>query len=97
MRKATKEWMKVYHYNKNNGEGNCGLLAVILLALCDGGMDARVAQKMLSLNGADSETVAIWENFLLFCRGRIVECATRTGQQFFPNDGPPRRTKRSRS
>ncbi|CAM9456769.1 unnamed protein product, partial [Ectocarpus sp. 13 AM-2016] len=74
----------------NNAGGNCALYGMALHALRDGGMDARDAQAILSLDGASPEAKAAMEEFLMLCRKLIVEYATKTGQRFYPVDRPPK-------
>lgn len=83
-------WWVVYRALRNRGRGNCALLGVFLLVLRDGGMDARAAQEVLSLDGASSDAATALMNFMLLCRQRIVEYASATGQAFYPVNGPHR-------
>lgn len=59
------------------------MLGVFLLVLRDGGMDARAAQEVLSMDGASPDAVTAMADFVLLCRQRIVEYASATGQVFY--------------
>lgn len=74
---------------QNNAGGDCGLYGMSLHALCDGGMDARDAQAILSMDGASPEAKVAMKEFLALCRKLVVEYATKTGQRFYPVDRPP--------
>lgn len=74
----------------NNAGGDCGLYGISLHTLRDGGMDARDAQAILSMDGASPEAKVAMKEFLALCRKLIVEYATKTGQRFYPVDSPPK-------
>ncbi|CAM9899625.1 unnamed protein product, partial [Ectocarpus sp. 12 AP-2014] len=72
----------------NNAGGDCGLYGMSLHALRAGGMDARDAQAILSLDGASPEAKVVMKEFLALCRKLIVEYAAETGELFYPVDRP---------
>lgn len=83
-------WRHVYTVMSNLSDGNCGLWAVFLHALVDGGMDARTAQEFLSLKGASPQDRVAMKDLTMLCRERVVDYARLTGQTFGPVDGPVR-------
>ena len=83
-------WIDAYTVVQNIADGNCALWAVFFHALLDGGMDARTAHAVLSVKNASPEEWAAWRNFMMLCRERVVDYARRTGQTFYPVNGPGR-------
>lgn len=83
-------WKDAYSVISNLADGNCGIWAVFLHALLDGGMDARTAQEVLSLKGASPDAREAMKGFMILCRERVVNYARLTGQTFYPADGPAR-------
>ncbi|CAN0339210.1 unnamed protein product, partial [Ectocarpus sp. 6 AP-2014] len=67
-------WRDVYKAIPNRGQGDCGPLSVIFLALHRGGMDAHTAQCVLSTQRKELA------DFILLCRELIVEYQAATGE-----------------
>lgn len=77
---APNSWRDVYTTVPNRGQGDCGILAVILIVLVRGGMDARAAQRVLSLQDASPEATTAMVDFILLCRNLIVKYRTISGK-----------------
>lgn len=86
----SRSWRDALTAVRNRSDGNCGAWSVFLHALRDGGMEAREAQVVLSLDGATSEAKKAMTDFILLCRKRIVQYAACTGETFYPSAGPTR-------